>query len=149
MKAIVPGPAPPLVPIDWLGRPLAASYLCSYHSQVNVGGTKVAYVVQPWTALTGCDEPDAPKIPEHPTSQELAVDVGIRLVSPLSQGQLAAVVNPSLNGWFALDGSEVNDNTVASPSGTQLDSVTVGNSSTEPYLLQREFNNARPDRDRS
>jgi hypothetical protein len=111
-----------------------------------VGGTEFAYVVQPWTASwtqrTRCDEPDVPTIPQNPTPQELATDVGARLVSPLSQGQLAAIVNPGLNGWFGLDGSEINDNGYPNgcvPFGNQLDAVTVGSTG---YLLQREFNNA-------
>jgi PKD domain len=118
---------------------------CSYHSQVNVGGTEVAYVVQPWTASwkqnNGCDEPEVPQIPVPPPAQTLAIDVGIRLVSPLSQGHLAAIVNPALNGWFALNGSEINDNGCV-PFANQLDSVTVGTSAQNPYLLQHEFNNA-------
>jgi hypothetical protein len=118
---------------------------CSYHSQVNVGGTQVSYVVQPWTAAwtsaTGCVEPDAPQIPPNPSAQTLATDVGAQLVSPLSQGQIAAIVNPGLDGWFALDSSEINDNSCV-PFPNQLDSVTVGSSSQNPYLLQREFNNA-------
>jgi PKD repeat protein len=125
--------------------PLDKPLFCSYHSQVTVGGTEFAYVVQPWTALTalaGCDEPDAPKIPQNPTAHEIATDVGARLVSPISQGQLAAVVNPGLNGWSALDGSEINDNGYPNgcvPFGNGLDKATVGGAD---YLLQREFNNA-------
>jgi hypothetical protein len=124
---------------------------CSYHSQVNVGGVEVDYVVQPWTASwtlsNGCDEPNAPPIPLPPIlypqthPHTFAVDLGIRLVSPLSQAQIAAIVNPELNGWFALDGSEINDNGCV-PLGEGADSVTVGSSSQNPYLLQREFNNA-------
>jgi hypothetical protein len=42
-------------------------FICSYHSQVNVGGTNVAYVVLPWVAswdiATGCTEPDASALP--------------------------------------------------------------------------------------
>jgi hypothetical protein len=108
---------------------------------VNVGGTGVAYVVQPWTAGTTCDEPDAPSIPATPTPQELANAVGLRLASPLSQAQIAALVDPGLNGWFALDGSEVDDNHGCSPLDRGRDRVTVGSSSQNPYLLQREFNN--------
>jgi hypothetical protein len=125
--------------------PLNNASFCSYHSQVTVGGTEFAYVVQPWTALTalaGCDELDAPKIPQNPTAHEIATDVGARLVSPLSQGQLAAIVNPGLNGWSALDGSEINDNGYPNgcvPFGNGLDKATVGGAD---YLLQREFNNA-------
>ncbi len=123
---------------------------CSYHSQVNVGGTEVAYVVQPWTAGTGCDEPDAPTIPPAPTPHQLSIGVGQRLVSPLSQSEIAAIVNPGLNGWAALDGSEIDDNAVDANNGYichpigghQEDAVTLGNSSQNPYYLQREFNNA-------
>jgi hypothetical protein len=134
------GAAPPLA-----GTPS----FCSYHSHVNVGGTDYAYVVQPWTASwvqrLGCDEPDVPTIPETPSAQTLATDVGIRLASPLSQGHIAAIVNPDLNGWSGLDGSEINDNGYPHgcvPFGKGLDTVTVGSSSQNPYLLQREFNNA-------
>jgi hypothetical protein len=115
------GPAPP-------------PWLCSYHSQVNVNGTDVPYIVQPWTARTGCDEPGV-------SDTDLAIDVGKRLVNPLSQAQIAAIVNPDLDGWFALDGSEINDNGCI-PFGAQSDSVTVGSSAQNPYVLQREFNNA-------
>ncbi|MEA2159115.1 MAG: hypothetical protein QOD66_1495 [Solirubrobacteraceae bacterium] len=119
----------------------SSAQFCSYHSQVNVGGTRFAYVVQPWTALTACDEPGVPPIPPDPTPQQLETAIGQRLVSPLSQGHLAAVVNPGLNGWFALDGSEINDNGCV-PLPRSLDSVTVGASVQNPYFLQREFNNA-------
>lgn len=115
---------------------------CSYHSQVNVGGTEVAYVVQPWSAGTGCDEPDAPVIPDNPTPLEMAVGVGQRLVSPLSQAEMAAIVNPGLNGWAGRDGTEIEDNEGCVPYGHQLDKVTLGNSSQNPYYLQRESNNA-------
>ncbi|HEY1591259.1 MAG TPA: hypothetical protein VGF81_05670 [Solirubrobacteraceae bacterium] len=68
------GPEPPHPPFFW-----------SYHSRVDVGGAEVAYVVQPWTAFTSCDEPDAPPLVKAPTPQQLAINVGLRLVSPLSQ----------------------------------------------------------------
>ncbi|MBV8217884.1 MAG: PKD domain-containing protein, partial [Solirubrobacterales bacterium] len=115
---------------------------CSYHSQVNVNGTEVAYVVQPWSAGTGCDEPDAPPIPPYPTVEQMAVGVGQRLVSPLSQAEMAAITNPGLNGWAGLDGTEIQDNEGCVPVGHQLDSVTLGSSSQNPYFLQRESNNA-------
>jgi hypothetical protein len=116
---------------------------CSYHSQVNVGGGigQIAYVVAPWTALTECDEPGVPALPSTPTAQELAINMGSRLVSPVSQGQIAAIVNPGLNGWYGLGGSEINDNGCV-PLPTTLDKVTVGTSSQNPYYVQREFNNA-------
>lgn len=124
----------------------ATAQFCSYHSQVQVGSTEVSYVVQPWTAQwgqgNGCDEPDAPNLVLPVNVQTLAVDVGIRLVSPLSQGQSGALTDPSLDGWFtAAEGAEINDNGCI-PLGSKLDSVTVGSSSQNPYLLQRESNNA-------
>jgi len=119
----------------------AAVQFCSYHSQVEVAGTEVAYVVQPWTPATGCDEPDAPTIPQNASAQVLATDVGIRLVSPLSQSAIAAIVDPGLNGWYAHDGAEINDNGCM-PLAKGLDNATVGTSAQNPYLLQREFNNA-------
>lgn len=125
------GASPPLAPL-----------FCSYHSRVDVGGSEVAYVVQPWTAMTACDEPGAPPLPQNATPQQLSTNVALRLVSPLSQAQIAAIVNPGLNGWFALDGAEINDNGGCVPLAQGLDSVTVGASSQNPYLLQREFNNA-------
>jgi PKD domain len=115
---------------------------CSYHSQVNVGGTEVAYVVQPWSAGTECDEPDAPTIPQYPTPLQMAVGVGQRLVSPLSQAELAAITDPGLNSWAGQDGTEIEDNTGCVPEANQLDKVTLGNSSQNPYYLQREGNNA-------
>jgi hypothetical protein len=112
---------------------------CSYHGQVN----GVPYVVLPWVASwlisLGCDEPDATPIPNPVDPSVLAQDAGQRLVSPLSQAQIAAVVNPDLNGWFADNGQEINDNDGCRPFGNGLDAVTVGSAS---YLLQREFNNA-------
>ena len=66
--------------------------------------------MQPWTAGTGCDEPDAPTIPIAPTPQQMSIGVGERLVSPLSQAQIASIVDPGLNGWAALNGSEIDDN---------------------------------------
>ena len=139
------------------GQPPAPDLFCSYHSRVNIDGTSVAYVVLPWTAMTQCDEPDAPKVPDNPPPDVLSKDVGIRLVSPLSQGEIAAITDPHLDGWFALDGSEINDNNETDyapsspwaiynqpgcvPLAKGLDSVTVGKSSQNPYLLQREWNN--------
>jgi hypothetical protein len=121
---------------------VSTEQFCSYHSQVNVGGTEVAYVVQPWTTYTACDEPNLPSLPPHPTAQQLAIDAGMRLVSPLSQGQIAAIVNSGLNGWFAAGGFEINDNYGCAPGGYPWDKVTVGNSPQNPYYLQPEFNNA-------
>lgn len=117
----------------------AAAQFCSYHGQVDVGGTLVPYVVQPWSAQTHCDEPDAPPIPINPPADVLAKDIGARLVSPLSQAEMGAITDPRLNGWFALDGSEINDNYGCTPLGNGLDVLTIGGNG---YLLQREFNNA-------
>jgi PKD repeat protein len=72
----------------------------------------------------------------------MSIDVGSRLVSPLSQAQIAAITNPGLNGWAGLNGWEVDDNFGCAPAPRDLDKVTVGNSSQNPYYLQREFNNA-------
>lgn len=127
----------------------SAGQFCSYHGQVEAplgSGRKYAYVVQPWTAQWGaapCNEPDAPAIPKdpQPSPPTLAADVGMRLVSPLSQGQLAAIVNPALDGWFGLGGAEINDNGCV-PLANGQDAVHVGGSGQNPYLLQREFNNA-------
>ena len=124
------------------GAPPSSGAYCSYHSEVNVGGTEVAYVVQPWVAVTGCDEPDAPTFPQNPTPEEAAVDVGARLVSPLSQAEMAAITNPGMNGWVARDGSEIDDNGGCAPEPNGLDSETLGTSGQNPYYLQREFNNA-------
>jgi hypothetical protein len=116
---------------------------CSYHSQVNVAGTEVAYVVQPWTAGTGCDEPGLPAIPPDPSPTVLSLAIGSRLVSPLSQSEIAAIVNPGLNGWVNnATGDEIDDNGGCVPEPRSLDSVPVGNSSQSPYFLQREFDNA-------
>jgi hypothetical protein len=136
--------------------PPAPAYFCSYHSQLSIDGTDVAYVVQPWTAMTECDEPGAPAIPPNPPPDVLSKAVGARLVSPLSQAEIAAISDPQLDGWFALDGSEINDNgEINHPENNPLatynqpgcipgvgDGVTVGKSSQNPYLLQREWNNA-------
>jgi hypothetical protein len=126
----------------------SAVRFCSYHSQVEINGTEVPYVVQPWTASlfdsTGCDDPEFTPISTNPLpeAQVLAQDVGARLVSPLSQGQMAAITDPHLNGWFSLGGQEINDNGCVPIDVAGLDSVTVGTSSQNPYYLQREFNNA-------
>ncbi len=129
-------------------KSVAAAQFCSYHSQVTVGSTVVPYTLLPWTALAEaeekplCEEPELPEIPEGVDPHTLAVDLGIRLVSPLSQAQIATLVNPELSGWSALDGSEINDNRNCRPLSPGLDTVTVGSSSQNPYMLQREFNNA-------
>jgi hypothetical protein len=125
---------------------------CSYHSQIhNVPGIgTVTYVVQPWTEYTGCDEPKLPPLPQNPTPHQLSVDAGVRQVSPLSQGQIAAITDPGLDGWVANDGEEVQDNGPSDsgstdgdcgPAGYPVDGVTLGSSSQNPYYLAREFNN--------
>jgi PKD repeat protein len=115
---------------------------CSYHSQVDANGTEVAYVVQPWTVNTECDEPNLPGLGIDPTPQEVAIYDGSRLVGPLSQAQIAAIVNPYLNGWFAEDGSEIEDNYGCVREGVPADAAAVGGSSQNPYFLAPEFNNA-------
>jgi hypothetical protein len=117
---------------------------CSYHSQVNVGGTLVSYVVLPWVAHwtrgTICDDSDAPQIPNPVPVDQLAIDVGARLVSPLSQGQLATITNPGLSAWFGLNGAEINDNGCTPlPGSNGLDLEAVG---PRTYPLQRQYNNA-------
>jgi hypothetical protein len=106
----------------------STAQFCSYHSHLNVGGTEFAYVVQPWTAGTSCDDLNV---------SSGAIDVGSQLVSPLSQAQNAAIVNPWLNGWSGLDGSEINDNGGCGP--IESASVAVGSSS---YFLPPQFSNA-------
>jgi hypothetical protein len=111
----------------------ATAQFCSYHSQVN----GIAYVVQPWTEYTSCDEPKLPKLPDNPTPQQLATDAGLRIVSPLSESHIAAIVDPGLNGWVANNGDEID---VCGPGGgPEVDTVGVGHGS---YVLAREFNNA-------
>jgi hypothetical protein len=115
----------------------SAAQFCSYHSQVNVGGTEIPYVVVPWAPLTACDEPDIPQITFPVQANVIAAAVGKRLVSPLSQGQLAAITDPGLNAWFALDGAEINDNgCIPLPKG--VDAATINGTA---YLLRHEFNN--------
>lgn len=113
----------------------ATNQFCSYHSELT--SSNFAYVVQPWTAYTQCDEPKLPKLSANPTTIEIATDVGTRLVNPLSQAEIAAIVNPRMDGWFSTTGAEINDNGCA-PAGPDFDTVTVGGGS---YVLQREFNN--------
>jgi hypothetical protein len=125
------GPAPsPAVPA-----------FCSYHSQVNAAGTEVPYVVQPWNVGTACDEPDSPPFLPTDPPDVLSRKAGIRIASPLSQSHIATLVNPALNGWFSNGGSEIDDNGGCQPL-KGFDTVPVGSSSQNPYLLQREFNNA-------
>ena len=120
---------------------------CSYHSQVQLGGQEVTYVVQPWSAQwgqgLGCDDADAPNITLPADVTKLAQQVADKLVSPLSQSQLAAITNPGLDAWYGYDsaenGTEINDNGCAGLSGSGLDNVSLNGTT---YALQREFNNA-------
>jgi PKD repeat protein len=119
----------------------AAAQFCSYHSQVN----GIPYVVQPWTTAADvggvlnspCVEPKLPKLPDNPTPEQLETRAGVELVSPLSGGENAAIVNPFLNGWYSNTGDEIDD--ACQGGGPDLDTVPVGSGS---YILQREFNNA-------
>ncbi|HWF49683.1 MAG TPA: PKD domain-containing protein [Solirubrobacteraceae bacterium] len=120
----------------------SSARFCSYHSQVDFGGIEVAYVVQPWTVNTACDEPKLPILSPGASPQQIAIYNGSRLVGPLSQAQIAAIVNPNLSAWFAQDGSEINDNYGCVPGGYPGDAVTVGGSTQNPYYLQPEFNTA-------
>jgi hypothetical protein len=114
----------------------STAQFCSYHSHVTVGSQDYAYVVQPWSAFTNCDESGLPE----PVPSD--VDAGRRIVNPLSQGAIDSIVNPWLDGWYANDGSEMSDNDGCVPDGYLLDKVTVGNSAQNPYVLAPEFNNA-------
>ena len=124
--------------------PSGAASFCSYHAEAidPVSHQPVNYVVQPWTAFTSCDEPDVPPLPESPTPAQLEKSAGQRLASPLSQSEIATIVNPDLNGWFGLDGLEIDDQNSCQPRGAGLDTFTFGSSGEAPYFLQRESNNA-------
>jgi hypothetical protein len=121
--------------------PLGAAAFCSYHGQVTdpQSGKTVSYLVQPWTAFTVCDEPDVPSLPPNPLPPVLENNAGMRLVSPLSQSQMAAIVNPFFTGWFGIDGSEIDDQNSCQPLSQGLDQFQIGSTS---YYLQREFSNA-------
>jgi len=120
---------------------------CSYHSQVQVGNQEVTYVVQPWTAQwgqgAGCDDADAPNITLPADVTKVAQQVADKLVSPLSQSEIAAITDPGLDAWYGYDsaenGTEINDNGCAGLGGGGLDNVTLNGAT---YALQREFNNA-------
>ena len=124
--------------------PLGQGAFCSYHSDVvdPGSGQTVSYVVQPWTAFSQCDEPDVPALPANPPPNVLEKNAGQRLVSPLSQSSIAAIVNPVLNGWFGLDGLETDDQNACQPFAFGLDDFSFGNSGEGTYYLQRESNNA-------
>ncbi len=106
-----------------------------------MGGTEVAYVVQPWTAGT-CDEPDVPPIPPNPPVDVLAAG---RRAAPREPAQPVADRRdrqPRHGRLVRRDGSEIEDTCGCTPCRNGLDTVTVGDSSQNPYYLQREFNNA-------
>jgi PKD domain len=116
---------------------------CSYHSQVELDSTMVTYVVQPWTAQwgqgVGCDDPAAPNITLPVDQLTLAQQVAQKLVSPLSQANIAALVDPDVvDGWYGVGGTEINDNGCV-PLGGTLDNVSING---DTWALQREFNNA-------
>ena len=116
---------------------------CSYHSQVDLNNTMVTYVVQPWTAQwnqgVGCDDPDAPDITLPVDQKLIAQQVADKLVSPLSQGNISAIIDPDVvNGWYGVGGTEIDDNGCG-PLGGGLDNVTMNG---DTWALQREFNNA-------
>jgi PKD domain len=126
------------------GPPTPAASFCSYHAtdpQVidPQTGKPVVYVVQPWSAFTNCDEPDVPTIPPYAAPGVVEKSAGQRLVSPLSQASMAAIVNPQFTGWFGLDGLEIEDQNACQPLGHGLDTFTFG--AGGPYYLQREANN--------
>jgi hypothetical protein len=130
------------------GSSVSGAQFCSYHSYVTVGNKPFAYVVQPWTTFSSfpwmygrCDEPNLPPVPPAVSAQQLAQYAGMALVNPVSQGEIAAIVNPWLNGWFGNNGAEVSDNGCG-PGGDPYDAVVVGSSKQNPYFLQPEFNNA-------
>jgi hypothetical protein len=116
---------------------------CSYHSQLTdpKTGKVFDYVVQPWVVQTGCDESDAPALPTGDVDPTvLATDMTGRLVNPLSQAEIATIVNPAFNGWYnSQNGAEINDNN-CQMLGEPFDSGTLGDGGS--YELQREFNNA-------
>ncbi len=131
-------------PVTSQQPPAGAAAFCSYHSVVTdpVSGKQVSYVVQPWTAFSICDEPDVPTVPDYSPPSVVEQSAGQRLVSPISQSSMAAIVNPLLNGWFGLDGLEIDDQNACQPQGHGVDTFTFGNSGQSPYYLQRESNNA-------
>lgn len=124
--------------------PPANGSFCSYHSQLvdPQSGHSVAYVVQPWSAFSICDEPDIPAVAPYTPPSVVEKSAGQRLLSPLSQSSMAAIVNPQFNGWAGQNGLEVDDQNACLPEGHQLDSFTFGTSGQSPYFLQRESNNA-------
>ncbi len=131
-------------PVTTSQPPAGNAAFCSYHSVVTdpVSGKPVSYVVQPWTAFSICDEPDVPTVAPYSTPAVVEQSAGQRLVSPISQSSMAAIVDPLLNGWFGLDGLEIDDQNGCLPQGHGVDTTNFGNSGQSPYYLQRESNNA-------
>jgi PKD domain len=133
-------------PIGGQAPPNPATF-CSYHSKDPQvldpqTGQPVSYVVQPWSAFTICDEPDVPTVPPYAAPDVVQKSAGQRLVSPLSQSSMAAIVNPQLNGWFGSDdGLEIDDQNACQPLGHGLDTFNFGSSGEGSYYLQRESNN--------
>lgn len=123
--------------------PVGGSVYCSYHSDLvdPQSGQTVSYVVQPWTAFTACDEPDVPPLAANASPETLEQNAGMRLVSPLSQSSISAIVNPQLNGWYGNDGLELDDQNSCQPLSNQLDAFSFGSSGQGTYYLQRESNN--------
>lgn len=123
--------------------PVGGSVFCSYHSDLvdPQSGQTVSYVVQPWTAFSGCDEPDVTPLGANSDPATLERNAGMRLLSPLSQSSIAAIVNPQLNGWYGLDGLEIDDQNSCQPLSNQLDAFNFGTSGQGTYYLQRESNN--------
>ena len=125
----------------------SAAAFCSYHSFVvdPQTGNDVPYVVQPWTAGTGCDR----GVTKASNSQdEAAIVDGAKLVVPLSESEIAAIVNPDLNGWYGAGGTtspawEIDDNGGCGvPNLPDTDKAIVGSSAQNPYQLPPAFNNA-------
>jgi hypothetical protein len=117
---------------------------CSYHAQLTVDGTPYVYLVQPWITGTACKLSQSTSAGQPstggqtgPTLSDPAQAAALSLVGPLSQSQIAAVTNPWLNGWYAADGSEINDNGGCASRG--LLPVTLG--SSRSYPLPPQFNN--------
>jgi len=121
--------------------PSTPSLFCSYHGQVTdpQSGQQVAYVVQPWVPFTACDDPDVPAMENNPPPPVMEKAAGQRLASPISQADMAAIVNPQLNAWYGLDGMEIQDQNECQGEGQGLDTFNFGTGG--PYYLQREFNN--------
>jgi hypothetical protein len=118
----------------------SAAAFCSYHSFVDYNGTDVPYVVQPWTAGTACDRGVPPSPNPNP-----ALTAAEKLVVPLTESQLAAIVNPDLNAWYAAGDAawEIDDNGGCGvPLLPNTDKAIVGGSTQNPYQLPPAFNNA-------